>query len=96
MVAPLSQIRRIILHHPHRYGSKEFMSLFCLMENYFMGKTGQTLQDYNISAQFTQINTSKNTLVHLNEKQHKSRHGDVMYEICCRQNMPVINDILLI
>ena len=45
-------------------------------------------QDYDISTQFTPVySTLKNSLVHPKDKQQQNRQGDVVYEICCNQNL---------
>ena len=43
-------------------------------------------QHYDISTQFTPVNTLKNSLVHPKDKQQQSRQSDVGYEICCNLN----------
>ena len=40
-------------------------------------------QDYDISTQFTAVNTSKNSLVHPRDRQQQNRQSDVVYEMCC-------------
>ena len=39
-------------------------------------------QDYDISTQFTAVNTLKNSKY----KQRQSRQSDAVYEICCNPN----------
>ena len=43
-------------------------------------------QDYDISTQFTPVNTLKSSLVHPKDKQQQSRQSNVVYEICCNPN----------
>ena len=43
-------------------------------------------QDYDISTQFTPVNTLKNALVNHKDKQQLSRRSNVVHEICCNQN----------
>ena len=47
----------------------------------------QIFTDYNISTLFTPVNTLKNSPVHPNDIQQKSRESNVVYEICCNQNL---------
>ena len=43
-------------------------------------------QDYDMSTQLTAVITLQNSLFHPKYKQHKSRLGNVVHEICCNLN----------
>ena len=68
----------IIQKQPQQYSKINVMLLFRIMVN-FHEKMKQNFQDYDISMQFTAVNTSKSCLVHSKDKQLQSLQSNVVH-----------------